>query len=144
MVARRIALALAGILGVYLAFATMRAFDFLAVDDPVSRFLGIAILTMPVLGIAVIVKEVRFGFKTSKMGAEIDQVRLPVNGMSAEAKFQYLNAAITPTQVADSTWQDWYCLAMGCDLTGERKLAREAMRWSVHLYDELSREAVPS
>lgn len=140
--ARRIALALAGILGVYLVFATLRARDFLAVEDPVARFLGLAILTMPILGIAVIIKEVRFGFKTSQMGAEIDETRLPKSDLTAEEKFQYLNAAIAPTQVEGSTWQDWYCLALGCDLTGERKLAREAMRWSVHLYDELNRKPV--
>jgi hypothetical protein len=97
---------------------------------------------MPILGIVVIIKEVRFGIKTSQMGAAIDEARLPVQGLSSEEKFAYLNAAITPTQDQDSTWQDWYCLALGCDLTGERKLAREAMRWSVHLYDELNGKSV--
>ena len=137
-------MALAGILGVYLVFATLRAFDFLSTSDPVAKFLGVAILTMPLLGIAVIVKEVRFGIKTSQMGAQIAESRLPKSTLTQEEKFQYLNAAITPTQAEGSTWQDWYCLALGCDLTGERKLAREAMRWSIHLYDELNRKSIIS
>ncbi len=142
--ARRIALILAAVLGVYLLFATSRALDFLSVDDPVAKLFGVAILTMPLLGIAVIIKEVRFGFKTSEMAKQVNEALLPTMGMAEDEKFQYLQRTIAPTQNENSTWQDWYYLAVGCDLTGERKLAREAMRWSVHLYDELNSKTVSS
>lgn len=132
--ARRISLALASILGVYLVFAALRGIDLLKSDDPAVKALGISVLILPLIGTVLVFREIRFGRLSYQMGQLIDISYLPTNGMSDEQKQANLDSAIAKAKTEMSSWQAWYSVALAYDLVSERKLAREAMQYSVELY----------
>jgi hypothetical protein len=132
--ARRIALILTSILCVYLLFAALRGIDLLRVDDPAVQGLGIAVLILPIIGIILVIREIRFGKLSYTMGQLVTEALLPKNGLSEEEKQHYLDQIIEKTKTDLENWQYWYCVALGYDLTNERKLARESMQHSVELY----------
>lgn len=132
--AKRISLILTAILSVYLVFTILRAIDFLQVDDPAVKALGIAILVLPILGAILILREIKFGKLSYQMGQTIDESFLPTAQLSEDQKSEFLDQAIERAKSQMDSWQAWYSVALAYDLLKERKLAREAMQYSVELY----------
>ncbi len=132
--ARRIALILAAVLSVYLIFAALRGIDLIKTNDPAVQALGVAVLVLPILGAILVIREIRFGKLSYQMGQDIDESYLPPADIPADEKNANLVAAIDRARDDMSNWQAWYSVALAYDLMNERKLAREAMRYSVELY----------
>ena len=133
--AKRIAFILTAVLLVYLGFAFSRGLDLLKTDSGAVKLLGLCVLVLPVLGGWLIVREIRFGFKSSSMGQQISEDLLPsreIKPRTPEAE-AYLVTAVERTKQAQDSWQNWFCVALGYDLVGERKLARESMQHAVEL-----------
>jgi len=133
--AKRIAFILTAVLLVYLGFAFSRGLDLLKTDTDAVKLLGLCVLVLPVLGGWLIVREIRFGFKSSNMGQQIHEDLLPsreIKPRTPEAEV-YLATAVERTKQAQDVWQNWFCVALGYDLVGERKLARESMQHAVEL-----------
>ena len=70
------------------------------------------------------------------MGQTISDDYLPTNDLTDEQKREYLDLAIERAKTQMQSWQAWYSVALAYDLLKERKLAREAMKYSVELYQE--------
>ncbi len=134
--AKRISLILTVILLVYLGFTVLRGLDFLSVDDPAVQALGIAVLILPILGAILIYREIKFGKLSYLMGQTISDDYLPTNDLTEEQKRDYLDLAIERAKSHMENWQAWYSVALAYDLLKERKLAREAMKYSVELYQD--------
>jgi hypothetical protein len=134
--AKRISLILTAILLVYLGFTVLRGLDFLSVDDPAVQALGIAVLILPILGAILIYREIKFGKLSYLMGQTISDNYLPTNDLTDEQKRDYLDLAIERAKSQMENWQAWYSVALAYDLLKERKLAREAMKYSVELYQD--------
>ena len=134
--AKRISLILTAILLVYLGFTVLRGLDFLSVDDPAVQALGIAVLILPILGAILIYREIKFGKLSYLMGQTISDHYLPINDLTDEQKRDYLDLAIERAKSQMENWQAWYSVALAYDLLKERKLAREAMKYSVELYQD--------
>ena len=134
--AKRISLILTAILLVYLGFTVLRGLDFLKVDDPAVQALGIAVLILPILGAILVYREIKFGKLSYLMGQTISDDYLPTNDLTDEQKREYLDRAIEQAKTQMQSWQAWYSVALAYDLLKERKLAREAMKYSVELYQE--------
>lgn len=134
--AKRISLILTAILLVYLGFTVLRGLDFLSVDDPAVQALGIAVLILPILGAILIYREIKFGKLSYLMGQTISDNYLPTNDLTDEQKRDYLDLAIERAKSQMGNWQAWYSVALAYDLLKERKLAREAMKYSVELYQD--------
>jgi polyhydroxyalkanoate synthesis regulator phasin len=132
--AKRVALILSGILGVYLVFAAWRGFDLLLVDDPAVRTLGVSVLVLPLLGVILVVREIKFGKLSYEMGQEISESLLPKKDFTEEEKRDFLDQAIERAKNGMDNWANWYSVALAYDVLNERKLAREAMQHSVELY----------
>ena len=132
--AKRVALILSGILAVYLVFAAWRGFDLLLVDDPAVRALGVSVLVLPLLGVILVVREIKFGKLSYEMGQEISEHLLPKKDFTEEEKRNFLDQAIERTKNGMDNWANWYSVALAYDVLNERKLAREAMQHSVQLY----------
>lgn len=132
--ARRIALILAAVLSVYLFFAASRGIDLIRTDDPAVQALGVAVLILPILGAFLVIREIRFGKLSYQMGQVIDEAYLPSADIAADQKNANLVAAIDRAKEDMDNWQAWYSVALAYDLMNERKLAREAMRYSVELF----------
>ncbi len=134
--AKRIAFILTAVLLVYLGFAFSRGIDLLRTDNGSVKLLGLCVLVLPMLGGWLVIREVRFGFKSSQMGQQVSENLLPsreIKPRSPQAD-EYLEGAVARTKEAQDVWQNWFCVALGYDLVGERKLARESMQYAVELY----------
>lgn len=132
--ARRISLILAAVLSVYLFFAASRGIDLIRTDDPAVQALGVAVLILPILGAFLVIREIRFGKLSYQMGQVIDEAYLPAADIAADQKNANLVAAIDRAKEDMDNWQAWYSVALAYELMNERKLAREAMRYSVELF----------
>lgn len=133
--AKRITLFLVSVLAVYLVFAFDRGLDLFRVGGWQLVTLGICVMALPILGAWLVIREVRFGYRTSDLGKLIDPDLLPLNSVrarSTEAN-KYLEQAIERTKSNKHDWQNWFCVAVGYDLVGQRKLARESLYYAVEL-----------
>jgi len=137
--AKKIALGLAGVLGVYVFFAASRGVALIRTGNGPVQILGIAILALTGLGAYLVYRELRFGFKTAELGRNIAEVELPTRDLDSEALDSYLEHAMERAQVEPENWEVWYCIALGYHLHTDRKLARESMRYAVQLYQKSSK-----
>jgi len=72
------------------------------------------------------------------MGQQVAEDLLPsreIKPRSLQAD-EYLERAVERTKEAQDEWQNWFCVALGYDLVGERKLARESMQYAVDLFEK--------
>lgn len=135
---KRIAFILASVLLVYLGFAFSRGLDLLKTNSNSVKLLGLCVLVLPILGGWLVFREVRFGFKSTSMGQQISEDLLPsseIKPRSLQAD-EYLEVAVARAKEAQDEWQNWFCVALGYDLVGERKLARESMQFAVELFEK--------
>lgn len=136
--AKRIAFILTAVLAVYLGFAFSRGIDLLNTEESPVKLLGLCVLVLPLLGAWLVFREVRFGFKSSRMGELVAQELLPtreIKPRSIEAD-AFLAGAVERAKDAQDDWENWFCVALGYDLVGERKLARESMQYAVELFEK--------
>jgi len=138
--AKRIALALSCVLGVYVFFAASRGIVLLKTGNGPVQLLGVSILALTFLGAYLVYRELRFGFKTAELGRVINEVELPTKGMDTDALDTYLEQAIKKAQAQPEDWTVWYCVALGYHLQTDRKLARESMRYAIELYEKTAKE----
>ena len=130
-------------LAVYFWLLADRAVALLASGSAAGIALGIGVLLLPVLGVVVVVFELRFGWQTQTLGRRLaadrglpDDSELPrrpsgrVDRDAADAHFEFIRAQV---EAAPEDWRGWYRLAHAYDLAGDRKRAREAMRQAIEL-----------
>ncbi|GGL95416.1 hypothetical protein [Nakamurella endophytica] len=135
--------ALVAALAVYFVFLTQRALDLIATGGIVPVGLGIGVLLLPVIGVVVVVFELRFGAATGRLARRLtregglpdpgDLPRRPsgrVERAAADAWFETVKARV---EADPQSWQQWYALAQAYDLAGDRRRARAAMRRSIAL-----------
>ena len=137
--AKRIAFVLAAVLAVYLIFAASRGFSLLQSSSTAVKLLGVCVMILPILGGLLIVREIRFGYASSELAKKIDVALLPtgdVKPRSEEAQ-TYLNAVIERTKQDQENWQNWFCVGVGYDLVGQRKLARESLQHAIELAKQI-------
>jgi len=128
---------------VYFWLLTDRAVALLTSGSMAGIALGIGVLLLPVLGVVVVVFELRFGWQTQTLGRRLaadgglpDDSELPrrpsgrVDRDAADAHFNLIRAQV---EAAPEDWRGWYRLAHAYDLAGDRKRAREAMRQAIEL-----------
>ena len=130
-------------LAIYVWLLTDRAVALLSSRSAAGIALGIGVLLLPVLGVVVVVFELRFGWQTQTLGRRLaadgrlpDDSELPrrpsgrVDRDAADAHFEVIRAQV---EAAPEDWRGWYRLAHAYDLAGDRKRAREAMRQAIEL-----------
>lgn len=104
----------------------------------ILKVLGAAVLVLPLIGVYVVVAELRFGRQAQRLTAELgrstDALELPrrpsgrVDRDAADAIFAEQRRAVE----ADPTdWRGWYRLSEAYDAAGDRKRAREALRKAI-------------
>lgn len=146
MTERRVALVLVGATAVYLVFALWRAWLFIASADPVAIVLGIAVVVIPLIGVWLLWRELRFGFGMQRMGRQLaSEGGLPVDDLpktasgrpvrdAADARFVERKAEV---EAAPQDWRTWYRLSLAYDDARDRKAARQAMRTALGLFTEV-------
>lgn len=132
-------------LAVYLALIAWRGVFLLNQSRWELRLLGVAVLLLPLVGVWVVIAELRFGRATQRLAAQLpddaaelaaeDLPRRPsgrVDRRAADALFADRRAAV---QADPEQWRGWYRLAVAYDLAGDRRRARDAMRTAIAKHD---------
>lgn len=129
----------------YAVLALARSWVLLTSGDIVQIALALSIVVVPVLGMALIVREVWFGWRTRQMGRIL----------SAEGGLPEYHGSLTPSgrptkedadanfahfareaEEAGDDWRVWFRLAVAYDDARDRKRARAAMRHAASLFAE--------
>ena len=136
MTARRVVVALVLALAAYFALIGYRGAYLVGQHSAGLKVLGIAVLVLPLIGVWVVVAEVRFGFATQRLAVELneDEPDLPrtasgrVDRAAADALFDARRGEV---EAAPEDWRSWYRLAVAYDYAGDRRRARDAMRTAI-------------
>lgn len=142
MNAKRVVALLVAALAVYFVLIGYRAVYLLGQDRWALKGLGAAVLLLPLVGIYVVVVELRFGLATQRLGERLEAGSSPasddldpartaagrVDRAAADAAFGRRRAEV---ESDPDDWRGWYRLALAYDDAGDRKRARAAMRTAI-------------
>lgn len=130
------------VFAIYLVATFGSAWRLIRSGETIGVGLGIIVLVLPLLGVWILLREVRFGATTQSMAHELEaQGLLPQDDLprrpsgrivreAADAAFgQYRDEA----EAQPERWQSWHRLALAYDAAGDRKRARDAMKKAIGL-----------
>jgi hypothetical protein len=120
--ARRTAALLVLALAYYVLVIGSRAVALLRDDRWAFRGLGLGLLLLAVVGVLLVVAEVRFGAATQRLGRAA--------GDLGEPDF---DAAKASCEAAPDDWRAWYRLAVAYDAGRDPRRGRAAMRRAIAL-----------
>lgn len=148
MKGRTAALVMALLLLLYVVLVGQRAVLFVSTGEPVAIALGVALLVLPLLGLFALVVELRFGLRTQAIVRQLaSEGELPVDDLprrasgryereSADAAFPAYKEAV---EAAPDDWRAWFRLGLAYDACGDRRRARQALRWAITLRRDSTR-----
>ncbi|WP_369700712.1 tetratricopeptide repeat protein [Frigoribacterium sp. MEB024] len=145
MKGRTAALLMALLLLLYVVLVGQRAVLFLSTGEPVAIALGVALLVLPLLGLFALVVELRFGLRTQQIVRQLaDEGALPVDDLPRRTSGRYEREAAdaafpaykTAVEAAPDDWRAWFRLGLAYDACGDRRRARQALRWAIKLRRE--------
>ena len=137
MNARRVVVVLLLALAAYLALIGYRGIYLIGRHDVSLKVLGVAVLVLPLIGVWLVVAEVRFGQATQRLGERLDREgvppepdlpRMPSGRVDRGAADELFAARREDVLAAPEDWRAWYRLALAYDRAGDRRRARGAMR----------------
>ena len=133
---------MAALLLLYLVVVTQLALRLIAIDDTVSRALGIALIVLPLLGFWALIAELVFGIRSQRLATRLAATgELPVDTLprrasgrpirsEADAEFPKYRAEV---EAEPESWGAWFRLGLAYDASGDRRRARWAIRRSIAL-----------
>jgi len=139
---RAAALLMAVLLLLYVVLVGQRAVLFLSTGEPVAVALGVALLVLPLLGLFALVVELRFGLRTQQIVRQLAaEGVLPVDDLPRRASGRYEREAADAAfpaykeavEAAPDDWRAWFRLGLAYDACGDRRRARQALRWAITL-----------
>lgn len=144
--------ALVAVLVVVLVFYAVligaKGVAFVASGEPVAVVLGVGVLVLPLIGLALVWREIVFGRRSAELASALEaegglpEDNLPrrpsgrVDRAAADEAFREWQAEV---EAAPESWQAWYRLALAYDDAGDRTRARSAVRTAISLYDGRAR-----
>lgn len=143
MRAKWVAVALAGVAGLYFVALGQRGWLLLTSGSVVGALLGVAVLLVPLLCAWAVVRELLFGRATQRLARELeasgglpvdDLPRSPGGRVDRAAADQAFSRYRAETDQAPSDWRAWFRLACAYDVSGDRRRARSAMRHAIDLH----------
>jgi hypothetical protein len=149
MISRILTAVMAALLLLYLALVMQQAVRFMAVDEPISKAIGAALIVLPLVGLWALGVEIGFGFRSSRLGRKLadegefplqDLPRLPSGRVERSAADAVFDRYQLEAETSPERWQSWYRLGLAYDACGDRRRARGAIRTAI----ALARAAEPS
>lgn len=140
-------LAVVGVLlfamAVYFVLIGYRGIYLVGQDRWLLKLFGLAVLVLPLVGVWVVVAELRFGLASQRLaerlmaaGEQTEPPALPrrqsgrIDRTAADAYFAEIRRRV---EAAPEEWAGWYRLAQAYDLAGDRRRARSALRHAIEL-----------
>ena len=133
---------MSALLVLYLALVVQLAVRLIGVDSPVGKFLGIALIVLPLLGFWAMLAELLFGIRSQRLVAMLKaHNQLPVEVLpmrssgrpirsAADAEFPLVKADV---EANPGRWQAWFRLGLSYDACGDRRRARSSIRRAIDL-----------
>jgi tetratricopeptide (TPR) repeat protein len=133
---------MAAVLVMYLVLVTQTSFRLLAVDEPIAKALGVALIVLPLLGAWALVAELLFGIRSQRLaGLLAAEDALPAESLptrasgrpdraAADERFPAYRAAV---EAEPDSWRAWFRLGMAYDASGDRRRARQSIRRAIAL-----------
>ena len=137
------AVALTGLLGLYLWLVATRATALIRTGEPVGIGLGIAFWVLPPLVIWLVAREWRLAIDVQRMADELaaadelpvdDLPRSPGGRIDRAAAREAFGPARQRAEAEPDDWRSWYHLAFAYDAAGDRRRARESLRTASRLH----------
>ncbi len=147
MTARRVVVVLVLALAAYLALIGYRGIYLVGEHSLRLKVLGVAVLVLPLIGIWVVVAELRFGAATQRMAERLDAEgaepepelpRRPSGRVDRAAADELFAVRRDEVLAAPEDWRGWFRLALAYDQAGDRRRARAAMRYAIERFREPS------
>ena len=136
-----VVIVLVAALAVYFVLIGYRGLYLLGQDRWVLRLLGAAVLVLPLIGIWVVVAELRFGLASQRLAERLiaegesaqppELPRLPSGRPDRSAADALFAAQRELVEAAPDDWRGWFRLAQIYDLAGDRRRARAALRTAI-------------
>jgi cytochrome c-type biogenesis protein CcmH/NrfG len=143
LTARRVVPVLVALLAFYALVLGQRGWILFTDGRPAFVLLGVGVLLLPVLGVALVARELAFGRHVQALGRELaargalpvdDLPRRPsgrVDKVAADEVFARRRAEV---ETSPQDCGAWFRLALAYDDAGDRARARQAMRRAVALH----------
>ena len=137
------AVALTGLLGLYVWLVATRATALIRTGEPVGIGLGVAFWILPPLVIWLVAREWRLAIDVQRMADELaeagelpvdDLPRSPGGRIDRAAARQAFEPARELAESEPDDWRSWYHLAFAYDAAGDRRRARESLRTASRLH----------
>ena len=137
------ALALTGLLVLYVWVVATRATALIRTGEPVGIALGIAFWILPPLVIWLVAREWRLAVDVQRMADELaaadelpvdDLPRSPGGRIDRAAARAAFEPARELAEAEPDDWRSWYHLAFAYDAAGDRRRARESLRKASRLH----------
>ena len=137
------AVALTGLLVLYVWVVATRATALIRTGEPVGIALGIAFWILPPLVIWLVAREWRLAVDVQRMADELaaadelpvdDLPRSPGGRIDRAAARAAFEPARELAEAEPDDWRSWYHLAFAYDAAGDRRRARESLRKASRLH----------
>jgi cytochrome c-type biogenesis protein CcmH/NrfG len=131
------------LLAVYFLLLSQRAVLLIRTGEVLPVLLGAGLLVLPLLAGWLVFAELRFGYSTQLMAAELaaegglprdDLPRRPSGRVDRSAAAAAFAARRGEVEAEPGDWRGWFRLAIAYDDAGDRRRARGAMRRAVLLH----------
>lgn len=138
MTARHVVAVLVVALAAYFALIGYRGVILLGESQASLKVFGAAVLVLPLIGVWVVVAEVRFGLATQRLAERLDEPapelpRTPSGRIDRSAADALFAERRTEVESDPDDWRGWFRLAEAYDFAGDRRRARSAMRKAIQL-----------
>jgi hypothetical protein len=137
------AVALTGLLGLYIWIVATRATALVRTGEPVGIALGVAFWILPPLVIWLVAREWLLAIDVQRMADELaaadelpidDLPRSPGGRIDRAAAREAFEPARELAEAEPDDWRSWYHLAFAYDAAGDRRRARESLRRASRLH----------
>jgi cytochrome c-type biogenesis protein CcmH/NrfG len=141
--ARRVTFLLVALVALYGGVLAQRGWLMVRDGRPQFVLLGIGVLLLPLLGVWVVVQELKFGRASERLARELEaEGGLPVDELPRRASGRVDRAAADAVferrrdevQSAPEDWRAWFRLAVAYGDAGDNARGRRAMRQAVALH----------
>ena len=126
--------------GVLLAF---RGIALIQEGGAAGVLLGLAVLVVPLLGVALVVREIQFGWQCDRLAKDLaaedglpvdDLPRRPSGRVDRGAADAHFARMREEAEATPDSWQSWFRLSLAYDAAGDRTRARAAARHAIELH----------
>ena len=132
------ALVMTALAVIYVVLLGQKAVLLILDDNWVAKAMGFALLVLPIVAAWAILTEVKFGIDAERLAKTNSQPQLQLEVRasgratkeSAQVEFERIKALVS--QDLDN-WELWFRLGECYDASGDRKLARKAIRKAIKL-----------